>query len=268
MKHTPVRLAGGALSVITAGTAVVGVARAAAPDRPDRAYGIFATGAAPIEATPFVRSRDGRMTTETGAAGSSDGTVSIGAATVTAGRGTASATVTDLRAFDGLVSASRVTASCDNGAVTSHADGPRPGALGRRGSIAYAVQSTDGDGTTTIIGMQVRVRAAAGVSAATINVASATCAAPASTPSTAPTSASTSPRPSPTGPRPSPTTGRPTPSRPANTAPTTVPVPPNPAPPGGGTATVNPTAQPLPDSRSLTAAPKSTPRKTHVPVTG
>lgn len=252
-----------AMTVGGAGIALGTVQAHALADYRDVAYGISATGAAPINATPMV-SRTGRDTrSDSGSARSSDGTIAIASATVTAGEGQADATVTGFTAFDGLVSATTVTASCRNATVTSGATGTSAGGLGRRGSVAYNVRTTNQDGSRTVIGMQVRVQAGRGVEAATINVASATCTAvtPSPTPSPTRTTAPTSSPTRTTTPTTSPTrthTAEPTRKPPAESPPTrttTRPAAPPVVSPGGAATGLGP-------------APVPTPRTTHLPVTG
>jgi hypothetical protein len=202
----------------------------------DRAYGISATGAAPIGATPSVSSSDGQDRTATGGASSSDGTISIGTATVHAGGGAASAQVSGFTAFAGLVVASTVSASCDHGVVTSKVDGTPAGPLGRKGEVAYGVTIDNADGSITIIGMQVTITASPVIEASTINVAVATCAPNAQTPS--PTHTPTT---APPGSR------SPSPTRSAS---------------GGASPTTVPIGQPT------SLAPAPSPARTHLPVTG
>ena len=237
------------VAATTAALAVVGVSAAAlwsgtanaAQSGTDSAYGISASGAASIGARPSVSSSNGSTRSDSGSAKSSDGTVSISSATVTAGGGKASAKVNGFTAFDGLVSASNATATCDNGKVSSSANGPASGALGKKGSIAYGVKSTNGDGSTTIVAMRVTIKAGAGTEAATINVASATC-------GTGHEDPKPDPKPSDTVKPTPPNGGKPKPSKPDHTTkPTT----------GSGNSGLG-TKQ----------APKPNTRTTNLPVTG
>ena len=249
----------------------------------DAAYGISATGAAPLPAAPTVSSTDGSTRSKPAGARTSDGSVSIGSATVRAGAGKASATVTDFSALDGLVTAMKVIATCDNAAVTSSADGPAAGALGEKGSITYGVKTHNDDGSTSIIGMRVLLTANAATPAATINVAAATCAA--NDPIPSPSATTTPPEPTtssePTTPRPSPTSAKPTttpPTRTTSTAPTptaptrtaditTAPLDPN-EPFPTSISNVVPTDTNEQPRTTLRPAPIPAPRTTHLPVTG
>jgi len=187
--HQHTRLAASALGVITTAGLAATIpfwantqpARAAGGYH-DAAYGIAASGAAPISARPSVSSTNGSTHSGSGGASSSDGTISISSASVLAGGGKASARVSGFSAFDGLVTASTVTATCSNGSVSSSASGTSA-SLGKNGSVAYDVHVTNSDGSTTVIGMQVHIATGHGTEAATISIASATCAkAPATAP--------------------------------------------------------------------------------------
>ena len=222
----------------------------------DAAYGISSTGAARIGPTPAVSSPNGLPRSDFGGAGSSDGTVSVETTFVKAGGGKASATVTGFTAFGDLVRASTVAATCSNGAATSHVSGTPAGRLGKKGTIAYDVRVKNSDGSTTVVGMQIRISAAAGTQAATINVASATCAALPDRP--------TPPGPTATGtatakPTAVTATSSATATR-TNSAPARTP----------GTGQADPNTQPRHEGQSgtLSLAPVPTPRATHLPVTG
>ena len=188
-----------------------------------------------------MSSTDGQQRSASGAASSSDGTITIGSATVRAGGGRASASVTGFTAFGGLVSASSVSVTCIDGVVTASVSGTPAGAVGRKGTVAHGVRSTNADGSTTIIGMRVTISAVAGTPAAVINVASATCA-PVSAPAPTPTSGTTS----------KPSTGQPT------TPPVSRPNSGDPTPPAGQT----------PSSAATPSAPTPQPNDTYIPVTG
>jgi hypothetical protein len=144
----------------------------------DSAYGISATGAAPIRATPVVSSTNGTVKTASGSARSSDGTVSTASASVRAGAAKATARVSGFSAFGGLVSGT-VSVACDHGVVSGTVSGTPAGTVGRKGTVEYQVISHNANGSTTIIGMRVVTPAE------TINVGSATCA-PASAPGPSP----------------------------------------------------------------------------------
>ncbi len=252
LTSTRTRIAASALAALTAGgaTAVFWATQAdAAGGYHDAAYGISASGGAPIGARPAASSTNGATRTGSGRARSSDGSVSIRSATVSAGGGKASAKVSGFSAFDGLVSASSVSATCKDGKVGSDANGTGEGSLGKKGSVSYGVTFRNGDGSTTIIGMQVRIRAGAGIDAATINVASATCAPGKSDP--APTKT----------PKPRPTSGKPT-QKPTHK--------PTGEPTKTHTGKPKPTASvgSSPSRDNTPPAPTPTPRKTHLPVTG
>ena len=179
--RTPLIVAGLALAATGILTTALAAGNASATSTfHDSAYGISATGAAPIAATPAVSSTNGAVTTASGSARSSDGTVSIASANVQAGAAKATARISGFSAFGGLVSAT-VRVSCDHGVVSGTVSGTPAGPVGRKGMVEYKVISHNPNGSTTIIGMRVVTPAE------TINVGSATC---------APTSA---PAPSPTG---------------------------------------------------------------------
>lgn len=270
------------LAVLASAAVAAGGGETPTPSYHDGAYGISATGAVLLTATPAVSSTDGSTRSDTGDARTSGGSVSVGSATVRAGAGKASATVTDLTMLDGLVTASKVTATCDNAAVTSSVDGPTTAALGEKGSIAYGVKTHNEDGSTTIIGMRVQFTASAATPGATINVAAATCAANDPLPSSPATT--TPPQPTPPQPttlRPSPTSAKPTiiaPTRSTSTAPTptaptrTADMPTNPLDPNGTDATTTSNVVPTDPNEqpraTLRPAPKPKPRITHLPVTG
>jgi len=175
---------------------VAGDASAAATFR-DAAYGISASGAAPIAATPAVSSTDGTVETASGSAKSSDGTIAIGSATVRAGGGKASAQISEFTALGGLV-AGTVSVSCDSGTVSGTVNGTPAGKVGRNGTVAHKIVSKNADGSTTIIGMRVTT------SAATINIGSATCA-PATGPGPGPSGTPTANPPGSPTPTPTPT---------------------------------------------------------------
>jgi hypothetical protein len=253
---TRTRIAASALAALTAGgaTAVFWTAQAdAAASYHDAAYGISATGGAPIGARPSVSSTNGATHADSGGARSSDGTVSISSATVSAGGGKASAKVSGFSAFDGLVSASSVSATCKDGKVSSDVNGTSEGSLGKKGSVSYGVTFRNGDGSTTIIGMQVRIKAG-GTEAETINIASATCA-----PGTGDPEPTKTPKPHPTSDKPTQKpTGEPTKTHTGKPKPTDTSIPKPPASTGSSPSTDGTTP----------AAPVPTPRKTHLPVTG
>jgi hypothetical protein len=261
MTSTRTRIAASALAALTAGgaAAVFWASQAdAASGYHDAAYGISATGGAPIGARPSVSSTDGATHSDSGGARSSDGSVSISSATVSAGGGKASAKVSGFSAFDGLVAASSVSATCKDGKVSSDANGTGGGSLGKKGSVSYGVTFKNGDGSTTIIGMQVHIKAGAGIEAETINVASATCA-----PGTSDPDPTKTPKPHPTSDKPTqkPThkpTGEPTKTHTGKPKPTDTTKPKPTASTGSSPSTDGTTP----------AAPVPTPRKTHLPVTG
>lgn len=264
------RMAASALASLT----VVGLAAAVpfwADERPasaaaryhDAAYGIAASGAAPISARPSVSSSNGSLHTGGGGVQSSDGTIKVSSSSVSAGDGQASAQVSGFSAFDGLVSASSVTATCSNGKVSSSASGTS-GALGAKGSVVYDVHLSNSDGSTTVIGMQVHVAAGKGTEAATISVAAATCA-------KADDSETTS---KPTGRPTSKPTHSPSPTRTATAAPTRsstdVPSSTPPLIPSLGTTQGSMTDQPRHEGEQdwTPDAPAPTPHTTHAAVTG
>ena len=228
----------GAAAAAAAAVGLLGAPAGAADRFGDAAYGIRASGAATIAATPAVSSTDGQPRTASGGARTSDGTVSLTSATVRAGGGTASIQANGFTAFGGLVAASSVHVDCDHGAVTASVQGTPAGPVGRKGRVDYGVQTRNSDGTTTIVGMRISIQNSPNTAVEVIDVASATCGNPTGggTPTPAPTT--TAP------------TGRPTTPGPTRTGPS----------PTGG-------ARPSP-SRSVPAAPPPSPGTGHLPVTG
>ncbi len=245
--HTRIGLTALGLTVTGLGVTAWNSQADAAGNYHDSAFGISASGAAPIGATPSVSSTQGSKRTAAAAASSSDSSISVNSASVSAGGGKASATVDGFTAFDGLVHASTVTATCDNGTVSSHTTGVF-GSLGQKGSIAYGVKNRNSDGSMTIIGMQVRLTAGINTAASTINIASVTC-------------AHVSSRPIEPDPTPTSTLRQPTPT------PTVTQHQPGPQPTETSVGPRTPTSQGGPNG-DVGPAPVPTPHTTHLSVTG
>jgi hypothetical protein len=163
-----------ASALLGAGTTITGTqASITLGSRYDAAYAVFAVGDQPLAAGPSAFSTSIRIRADTGAAQSADGGLAVGAGKVTAGNGQATAVVHDVIALEGLVRAASITARCRNGVVTSRLFGGTVGHLQGRASVAFDVRSKNRDGSTTVIGLQIRVHAGRGT---VINIASATCA--------------------------------------------------------------------------------------------
>lgn len=252
-----------ALTLLTTGTATAVLALlatghpAAAGSPASSAFGISATGAAPLPPQPSASTPDGHPVSSSAPIASADGSITA-TATVTASTGQAQATVTDLSLLFGQITAGQVTATCRDGAGTVTLTGghtgdsplptaPQPGqtiALGDTGQVTLNTRTTNPDGTTTVTGLRATITTPAGP-AETITVASATCAAPVTPPTSAPPTATPTHTPIRT-PRSTP------PPAPASQPPArTSPAAPSPAP-----------AQPN------RPAPTPVPVRTHVPVTG
>ncbi|MFF5291832.1 hypothetical protein [Paractinoplanes globisporus] len=92
-----------------------------------------------------------------------------------AGHGEARSQVSNLSVAGGLVRAVAVSAYCRNGAAQSHVIGLR--ALTPAGALTADVRRRNLDGSTTVVGLRLRLPASGSRPAVTIDVAVATCAA-------------------------------------------------------------------------------------------
>lgn len=162
-----------AAAFIGAGTALAATPAAGAATHYDAAYAVFAYGDEPLSAGPNAFSRSGLSQSSSGSVRSADGRLSIRSGYVSAGAGQAIATAHDVTVLGGAVRATAVTAYCRNGAATSRVVGGITGRLHAKATVAYDVRTKNQDGSTTVIGMQVRVRTGRGT---VINIAAATCA--------------------------------------------------------------------------------------------
>jgi hypothetical protein len=141
--------------------------------RYDAAYAVFAVGDRPSSAGPTAFSTSVQISADSGAVRSADGDLAVGFGRVTAGAAQATAVAERVRAAGGLVRAARVTARCRNGVVTSALLGSTIVSLAGKVTVAYDIRGKHQDGSTTVIGMQVRLHTGRGT---VINVASASCA--------------------------------------------------------------------------------------------
>ena len=255
-----------ATGVMAAGITVILTAGRSAVAEPagSSAFGVSATGASPLSPQPSVSSPDGEPVSDSAPIASADGSITA-TATVRASTGQAEATVQGLSLLFGQVAAGQVTATCRDGAGTVTIAGgqaagtPLPAApavrqtipVGGAGSVVLNTQTTNSDGSTTIVGLRATI-ATPGGAAETITVASATCVPTISSPPTSPSPTTTSaPSSSPTHPSPT----HPGPSRTAS-GPGQLPV-----------STAPSASTPVPD-RPSRPAPAPTPVATHVAVTG
>jgi hypothetical protein len=138
----------------------------------DAAFAVFAYGDQPLSAGPNAYSFDGRTSENVGGARSADGQLIVGWGHATAGDGHADAVATDVTVLGGTIRATAVIAHCRHGAATSRAIGVT-GAANGAATVAYDVRRTNPDGSTTVVGMQIRPRDGRDT---VINIASATCA--------------------------------------------------------------------------------------------
>jgi len=138
----------------------------------DAAYTVLAFGDQPLSAGPNAYSSTGRTSEDFGDARSADGRLVVGWGHAAAGDGHADAVATDVRMLGGAVRAAAVIAHCRHGAATSWAVGV-VGEVNGEATVAYDVRNQNRDGSTTVVGMQIRVHSGHGT---VINVASATCA--------------------------------------------------------------------------------------------
>lgn len=162
-----------ASALVSAGTTIASTPASTAPgSRYDAAYAVFATGDQPLAAGPSAFSTSIRIRADSGAARSSDGGLAVGLGRVTAGDGQATAVVHNVTALDGLVYAALVNARCRDGVATSQVFGGTAGCLPGTASVASDVRSKSMDGSTAVIGLQIRLHAGRGT---VINIASATC---------------------------------------------------------------------------------------------
>jgi len=250
-----------AVTLATAGAATASIAALLAAGHPaiadpggSSAFGMSATGAAPLPPQPTVSSPDGKPVSDSAPIASTDGSITA-TATVNAAAGKAKATVEDLSLLFGQVTAGKLTATCQDGAGTVTITGGRAGdtplpaaptagqtiTVGDTGSVQLNTQTTNPDGSTTVIALRATITTPGGA-AETITVASATC--------THPTT-------------PQPTTPAPT---------TTAPAPPPPTPPVSSPSqptesATPPATRPTPGQPNR-PAPAPTPVATHVAVTG
>jgi hypothetical protein len=163
--------------IAAAGLAGSGVLFASVPPSPapspyDAAFAVSAYGDQPLSAGPNAYSSSGRTSENVGGARSADGQLVVGWGHAAAGDGHADAVATDVSVLGGAVRATAVIAHCRHGAATSRAAGV-VGEVNGEATIAYDVRSKNQDGSTTVVGMQIRVHSGHGT---VINIASATCA--------------------------------------------------------------------------------------------
>lgn len=138
----------------------------------DAAFVISAYGDQPLSAGPNAYSSSSRTSENVGGARSADGRLIVGWGCAAAGEGHADAVATDVAALGGAIRAAAVIAHCRHGAATSRAVGVI-GVVNGEATVAYDVRRKNQDGSTTVVGMQIRLYAGRGT---IINVASAICA--------------------------------------------------------------------------------------------
>ncbi|WP_436528222.1 hypothetical protein [Actinoplanes sp. HUAS TT8] len=155
------------------GTALAATPPASPAPRYDAAYAIFAVGDDPLSAGPNAFSNSSRIRGSSGGARSADGRQEVRWGHTSAGDGQASAAAYDVYLLSGAIRVTAVTALCRNGAAVSQVSGVTISRLHGKATVAFDVRTKNQDGSTTVIGMQVRVHAGRG---STINVAAATCA--------------------------------------------------------------------------------------------
>ncbi|MEU8655845.1 hypothetical protein [Actinoplanes philippinensis] len=138
----------------------------------DAAFVVFAYGDQPLSVGPNAYSSSSGTSENTGGARSADGWLVVGWGHAIAGEGHADAVATDITVLGGAIRAAAVIAHCRQGAVTSRAVDVT-GDVNGTATVAYDVRTKNQDGSTTVVGMQIRVHSGDGT---VINIASATCA--------------------------------------------------------------------------------------------
>jgi hypothetical protein len=138
----------------------------------DAAFVVFAYGDQPLSAGPNAYSSSSRTSENIGGARSADGRLVVGWGHAIAGEGHADAVATDITVLGGAIRAAAVIAHCRQGAVTSRAVDVT-GDVNGAATVAYDVRTKNQDGSTTVVGMQIRVHSGDGT---VINIASASCA--------------------------------------------------------------------------------------------